>query len=99
MIEAGAVVRNSTVRGPAIIGAGTQVIDSYVGPFTSLASEVTITGSEIENSVLLERVVLDGVPRLIDSLLGRDSEVRRSGRPPKATRLLLGDHCSVDLQP
>ncbi len=98
VLEAGASLEGSTVRGPAIIGSGTRIIDSYVGPFTSIASDVTIIGSEIEGSVLLERVRLDGVGRLVDSLIGRDSEVIRSGRPPRASRLLLGDHCSVDLQ-
>jgi len=98
VVEAGAVVRGSTVRGPAIIGRGAVIVDSYVGPFSSIGDEVTITGSEIENSVLLERVRIDGVPRLIDSLVGRDSEITRSNRPPRATRLLLGDHCAVDLQ-
>ncbi|QXC61481.1 glucose-1-phosphate thymidylyltransferase [Aquihabitans sp. G128] len=98
VVEAGAVLEGSTVRGPAIIGAGARITGSYIGPFTSVGEDATITGSEVENSVLLERVRLDGVPRLVDSLIGRDTEVARSGRPPKATRLLLGDHCSVDLQ-
>ena len=34
VIEAGAVLERSTVRGPAIIGANTRLIDTYVGPFT-----------------------------------------------------------------
>ncbi|CAN5682366.1 glucose-1-phosphate thymidylyltransferase [soil metagenome] len=98
VIEAGATLIGSTVRGPAIIGAGANITDSYIGPFTSIGTNVTITGSEVENSVLLERVHLEGVPRLVDSLIGRDTEVTRSGRRPEATRLLLGDHCSIDLQ-
>ena len=98
VIDEGATLVNSTVRGPAFIGAGSVVTDSYVGPFTSIGVDVSIVASEVENSVLLERVSLDGVPRLVDSLIGRDTIVARSGRPPRATRLLLGDHCSVDLQ-
>ena len=98
VIEAGATLVNSTVRGPAIVGAGARVVDSYIGPFTSVGTDVVITRSEVENSVLLERVRLEGVPRLVDSLIGRDTEVTKTGRPPQATRLLLGDHCSVDLQ-
>jgi glucose-1-phosphate thymidylyltransferase len=98
IVEEGASLVNATVRGPAIIGADTEVLDSYIGPFTSVARGVAITASEVENSVLLEGVRLVGVPRLVDSLIGRDTEVTRSGRPPRATRLLLGDHCSVDLQ-
>jgi len=98
VVEAGATVKGSTVRGPAVIGAGAAVTDSYIGPFTSVGADAVISGSEVENSVLLERVRLEGVPRLVDSLIGRDTEVVRTGRPPRATRLLLGDHCSVDLQ-
>ncbi|MEZ5203397.1 MAG: hypothetical protein R2701_03125 [Acidimicrobiales bacterium] len=95
---AGATIRGSTVRGPAIVAAGATIVDSYVGPFTSIGEGTSIATSEIENSVVLERVKIEGVPRLVDSLIGRDSEITRSHRPPKATRLLLGDHCAVDLQ-
>lgn len=98
VIDPSASVERSTVRGPAIIGPGAQVTDSYIGPFTSIGADASIVHSEVENSVLLDRARLEGVPRLVDSLIGRDTEVTRSGRPPKATRLLLGDDCSVDLQ-
>ena len=97
VIEAGAVLVNSHVRGPAIIGAGTTLTNSYIGPFTAIAPNCTVVDSEIENSVILERAVVDGVPRLVDSLIGRDTEVHRSGRRPRATRLMIGDHCSLDL--
>jgi len=98
VLEAGASLVNSTVRGPAIIGAGARIVDSYIGPFTSVGADANVIGSEVENSVLLERVRLDGVPRRVDSLIGRDTEVTKTGRPPRATRLLLGDRCSADLQ-
>ena len=97
VVEAGAVLVNSHVRGPAIIGAGTTLTNSYIGPYTAIAPGCTVTDSEIENSVILERALIDGVPRLVDSLIGRDTEVHRSGRRPRATRLMIGDHCSVDL--
>ena len=97
VVDPTATIERSTVRGPAIIGPGARIVDAYIGPFTSVGADVAVTASEIENSVLLDRAQLDGVPRLVDSLIGRDTEVTRSGRPPRATRLLLGDHCSVDL--
>jgi glucose-1-phosphate thymidylyltransferase len=98
VIEAGASLVNSHVRGPAIIGAGTRLVDSYVGPFTAIADDCEIIGSEIEHSVVLQRARIEGITRLTDSLIGRDTEVFRSGTRPKATRLMIGDHCTLDLE-
>jgi glucose-1-phosphate thymidylyltransferase len=98
VIEAGAELVNSRVRGPAIIGAGTRLVDSYVGPFTAVADDCTIINSEIENSVVLERATISDVPRLVDSLIGRDATVLRSRQRPNATRLMVGDDCTIDLE-
>jgi glucose-1-phosphate thymidylyltransferase len=97
VVEEGASLVRSQVRGPAIIGAGTTIVDSYIGPFTAIAADCRIERSEVEQSVVLERAVIVGVERLSDSLIGRDTEVRRSGTRPAATRLMIGDHCSIDL--
>ena len=97
VIEAGASIRNSHIRGPVIIGANTIVTDSYIGPFTAIAPECSITGSEVENSVILERAKIDGIPRLVDSLIGRDTTVATTDRKPKATRLMIGDDCTINL--
>lgn len=98
VVEAGATVVASHIRGPAIIGAGARIERTYVGPFTAIAPDCVITDSEVEHSVVLERAVIDGVPRLTDSLIGRDTQVHRTGRRPSATRLMIGDHCSIDLE-
>lgn len=97
IIEAGAKVINSQIRGPVAIAAGVTIEDSYIGPFTAVAEGCTISGSEVENSVILDGSVIRDVPRLIDSLIGRETEIRRSGSRPAATRLMIGDHCSLDL--
>lgn len=98
VVEAGATLVNSHVRGPAIIGAGTRLENVYVGPFTAIASGCELTDCEVEHSVILERARITGVPRLTDSLIGRDTEVHRTGQRPKATRLMIGDHCSIDIE-
>jgi glucose-1-phosphate thymidylyltransferase len=97
VIEEGAEVVASTIRGPAIIGRRTRVVRSYIGPFTSIADDCEITDSEVEHSVVLEESRIVGVPRLIDSLIGRNAEVIRGEVRPKATRLMLGDHSRVEL--
>src|SRR3954469_13041618 len=97
VIEPGAEIVNSRVRGPAIIGERTRVVDSYIGPFTAVGADCEIDGSEVEYTVVLERSRVRNVPRLTDSLLGKDVEVIRSETRPRATRLMLGDHSQVDL--
>lgn len=97
IVEEGAQILNSHVRGPVIIGRGALVENSFVGPYTSIAAGCSVSDSEIENSVVLDNSTISDVPRLVDSLIGRDADVRRSGQRPKATRLMIGDDCSVDL--
>ncbi len=97
VIEAGAQIINSTVRGPAIIGERTKVVNSYIGPFTSVYFDCEIVDSEIEHSVILEESKILGIPRVADSLVGKQVEVRRSETRPHATRLMIGDHSVVDL--
>jgi carbonic anhydrase/acetyltransferase-like protein (isoleucine patch superfamily) len=92
VIEAVARLERSVVRGPAIIGAGAILVDTYVGPYTSIGDRCELRDAEIEHSVLLEASRIIGVHHIHDSLLGREVEVVRSGERPKATRLMLGDH-------
>ncbi len=98
IIERGAEIINSTIRGPAIIGENTKIINSYVGPFTSIYHSCIVEGSEIEHSIVLERSIIRDLPqRLEDSLIGRYVEVTRSSLKPRAHRLVLGDHSTVGL--
>jgi glucose-1-phosphate thymidylyltransferase len=98
VIEKGAVLERSTVRGPAIIGANTRLTDTYVGPFTSIAADCELIDAEIEHSVVLEGSRIVGVHRIHDSLLGREVEVVRSQVRPQASRLMLGDHSRIELE-
>ncbi len=96
-LGAGSKLINSTVRGPAVIGAGTIVEDSYIGPYSSIGDNCSIVRSELDNSVILEHSSISDIPRLTDSLVGHHVEVARSTARPKATRVMLGDHCRVEV--
>ena len=98
VIEAGAEIVGSRVRGPAIIGRDTRVVNSYIGPYTSIAEECEIRDSELDDSLVLAGSRIVGVVGITDSLIGRQAEVTRSGRRPRALRLTLGDHSRVDLE-
>jgi glucose-1-phosphate thymidylyltransferase len=97
VIEAGAEVRESRIVGPVIIGHGTRVSGSYVGPFTSVAQNCVIADSEIEYSIVLRGASIQGVRRIEASLIGHEVEVTPSPRVPKAHRLVLGDHSKVQI--
>lgn len=98
MIEAGAQIINSVIRGPAIIGEGSRIINSYIGPFTSIYHHVTVENCEIEHSIILEHSTLRDVDgRIADSLIGRNVEVYHAPRMPKAVKLILGDNSKVGL--
>jgi glucose-1-phosphate thymidylyltransferase len=97
VVQKGAEVVGSTIRGPAIIGEGTRVDNSFVGPFTSVYYGCEIVRSEIEHSVILEQSRVIDIPRIEDSLVGKQVTVVRSARRPRANRLMLGDHSIVDL--
>jgi len=98
IIEAGAQIINSVIHGPAIIGEHTRIVDSYIGPFTSIYHHVTIEQCEIERSIILENSTLrDLDARVHDSLIGRNVEVVRAPHKPRALKLTLGDNSKVGL--
>jgi glucose-1-phosphate thymidylyltransferase len=97
-VERGAEIINSVVRGPAIIGEDTRIVNSYVGPFTSIFHHVLIENSEIERSIVLEHSRIRDIPaRIQDSLIGRHVDLARSPIKPKAYKLTLGDYSQIGI--
>ena len=77
-IEAGAKLTRSTVRGPAIIGAGSQITDAYIGPYTAIGENVVIEGAELEHSIVLEgSEIRDLDYRIEASLIGKNVKIAR----------------------
>jgi glucose-1-phosphate thymidylyltransferase len=99
VIEAGAVVERSVIRGPAVIGARAKIIHAYVGPFTSIGQGAEIRDSEIEHSIVLEgSVISDLNNRVEDSLIGRNAKIYRMPVKPSAYRFMLGDNSEVGIR-
>ena len=59
ILEEGAQVANSVLRGPLIIGGGHEVVDSYVGPFTSIYHHCRLKVSGSPSSMILENTVIE----------------------------------------
>jgi len=98
VVEAGARIERSVLRGPLVVGAGTVVRASYIGPFTSIGPQCRIEDSEIEHSIVLEASVIEGIGgRIESSLLGRNVRIARSGLRPKAYKFMVGDNSEIQL--
>jgi glucose-1-phosphate thymidylyltransferase len=98
VLEEGATVTRSVIRGPAVIGAGASVEDAYVGPYTSIGEGVRIHRAEIEHSIVLAGSVVEDLgTRMEASLLGRNVKLTRSDGLPKTLRLLVGDNSVIEI--
>jgi glucose-1-phosphate thymidylyltransferase len=97
VIEKGASVVHSIIRGPAIIGVNTRIVNSYIGPFTSVYHDVKVENSEIEHSIILEESKIENIVRIEDSLIGKNVAVFRHPKKPQAYRFMLGDSSRVGI--
>jgi glucose-1-phosphate thymidylyltransferase len=97
-IEPGARIYASTIRGPAIIGAGTEIVSAFVGPYTSIGPGCRVERCEIENSIVLEGSSLEGIPgRIADSLIGTNVRIHPGAERPRVHRFLVSDNSEIGI--
>jgi glucose-1-phosphate thymidylyltransferase len=98
VIEEGARLERSTVRGPAIVGRGSHVSDAYIGPYTAVGEDVSIEGAELEHSIVLSGSRIGHLEYRIEaSLIGRNVRIGRGPALPKAYRFVVGDNADVQI--
>ena len=98
VIEEGAIVRNSTIRGPAIIGSGSKINNCYIGPYTAIDQNVKIFNTDIEHSIVLSGSIIQRVPQRIDSsIIGKNTIVCKKENGPKTISLALGENSKVEI--
>jgi glucose-1-phosphate thymidylyltransferase len=98
VIEQGARLERTTVRGPAVIGAGSRLVDAYVGPYTAIGDNVTIENAELEHSIVMSGSRISQVDHRIEaSLIGKDVTIARGPSLPKAYRFVVGDSADVQI--
>jgi glucose-1-phosphate thymidylyltransferase len=97
-IETGAEIINSVIRGPAIIGEESRIVNAYVGPFTSIYHHCLIENAEISRAIVLEHSQIRNLDhRIEDSLIGRHVVIHRSPIRPRAYKFTIGDHSRLGL--
>jgi glucose-1-phosphate thymidylyltransferase len=100
VMEAGAQVVRSMVRGPVHIAAGAHIEDSYIGPYTAIGPNTRVYRSEVEYSILMGEVEIRDLPYRLDASVigqggmaeGKQADVRRH-----TLQLVLGDRSQVKL--
>jgi glucose-1-phosphate thymidylyltransferase len=98
IVQAGARLERTTVRGPAIIGAGAQLTDAYIGPYTAIGEDCVIQEAEVEHSILLAGSSVRNLEgRMESSLLGRNVSISRGVRQPRAYRFMVGDNSEIGI--
>lgn len=99
VVEKGTVIHNSIIRGPAIIGEGCEIVDSYIGPFTSIQRKCKIVKTELEHSIVLEGSEIRDVGSRIDgSLIGREVKIFKCPPKPSAYRFMVGDKSEIGIK-
>lgn len=98
VIEKGARVVDSAIRGPAVIGADALIENAYIGPYTAVSDRVVIRRAEVEHSIFLEDSRIEDLDaRVESSLVGRNVVIARSTAKPRAYRFMVGDSSAIGL--
>jgi glucose-1-phosphate thymidylyltransferase len=98
IVEDGAQIVDSVLRGPTIIGRDARIQNAYVGPYTSIGNGCSLEYCEIENSIVLENSTIAHVDGRIEaSLIGKNVKIGRTHRKPVAYRFMVGDNSEVGI--
>ncbi|MGV9921501.1 glucose-1-phosphate thymidylyltransferase [Streptomyces cellulosae] len=96
VVEAGARVVGSRIEGPAVIGVGSLVEDSHIGPHTSIGRDCVLRSTRLEYSITLDGATVTEVRGLHGSLIGRSASVGPAAGAGQH-RLVVGDHTRVEV--
>lgn len=89
----GTIITGTVIRGPVCIGRDCRIINSYIGPFTSIGDRVTIENSEVEHSVIMEdSSIRDVGVRIDESLIGRGVVIGKAPALPRVYKFIMGDN-------
>ena len=98
VLERGARLVDSSVRGPAVIGAGALIERVYIGPYTAVSERVVVRRAEVEHSILLADSRIEDIDaRVESSLVGRGAVIARSQLKPRAYRFMVGDQSEIGI--
>ena len=97
-VHPSARLERTTVRGPAVIGAGALLRDAFIGPYSAIGANVVIEGAEVEHSIVLEGATIRRPgQRLESSLVGQGAKVTRDFDLSSSLRVRVGERTEIRL--
>ena len=98
LIEEGARIEDSVLRGPIVIGRDTEIVNSYIGPNTSIDARCRIVGCRIEDSIVMEDTRIEHLHwPVVKSMIGRFVELQGGHNAGGGYSLTLGDHSRIEM--
>ncbi|WP_148882939.1 glucose-1-phosphate thymidylyltransferase [Thermococcus aciditolerans] len=88
---------NTVIKGPAVIGRNVKIMNSYIGPYTSIGDNCIIENTEIEDSIVLEGSEIRNAGRIVESLIGRGVKIINGTSHPFGRKLVIGDNSRLIL--
>ena len=90
------VKKGALIRGPTVNGENATIENEvYIGPYTSIGNNTHIKKGEVENSIIMENCVIEINTKIIDSIIGANSEIIANKKGPKGHKLLVGENSRI----
>ncbi len=95
--EGASIDASTTIKGPAVVGKGSKITGSYIGPYTSIGAGCEISGTEVSDSVIMDGAKIEHAGKIVESLVGRGVKVSRNDGFPHGHKMIVGDNSEVKL--
>jgi glucose-1-phosphate thymidylyltransferase len=89
----GSKIDNSKIISPCIIGKNCIIKNSKIGPHVSIGNNAKIENCTVENSIIGEGCEISYQGKIIDSIIGRFSKIRKNGS--QSSSFSIGDDSEV----
>jgi len=83
------------IKGPVIFGKNCHIFSGEIGPNVSVGDNTTISGSSIENSIIMENCKINSTAKIKNSIIANNSEIKDENGIEKI--FLLGEGSKVSL--
>jgi glucose-1-phosphate thymidylyltransferase len=92
------IINGSRVQGPVVIGEGTVIDHSFIGPYSAIGAGVRIANTEVDNSIVMDECEIDCDQRIVDSLIGKNVSITAQRKTlPQGHRIVVGDQSEIEL--